>query len=324
MPSNSHVTRRAVVVLPLVPVMTTAPWVRSSARRVRIFGSIALATSPGRVVPPPRRVMRLNAPVALPAQTAAVFLNIGASRRGGSSRDRLADRCPAVQAFDRGPRLVLAPGLAEERGAAACDPPPRAQFFRELVQARLDVLRRAAQALALDLVPRPVNGLGRQLDTRPGDREPDGLDWDRRWRHTLAPSLDDGCAAAQEEGHVRTHLCGDRLEVEVGVEVGAVQRLQRAQRRGRIRARATHARARWYALVEMKPRRQLSIHGALERLLGLQHGVVIVAELEPRNSQLGGVGSGDDQQVVQLNRLHGRSQLVVAVAPPLDDFEVEV
>src|SRR5439155_719304 len=210
------------------------------------------------------------------------------------------------------------------RGAAACDPPPRAQFFRELVQARLDVLRRAAQALALDLVPRPVNGLGRQLDTRPGDREPDGLDGDRRWRHTLAPSLDDGCAAAQEEGHVRTHLCGDRLEVEVGVEVGAVQRLQRAQRRGRIRARATHARARWYALVEMKPRRQLSIHGALERLLGLQHGVVIVAELEPRNSQLGGVGSGDDQQVVQLNRLHGRSQLVVAVVPPLDDFEVEV
>src|ERR1700676_3691939 len=62
-----------VVVLPLVPVMTIDPFVRSAASLVRMLGSIALATSPGRVVPPPRLVTRLRAPVALPAQTAAVL-----------------------------------------------------------------------------------------------------------------------------------------------------------------------------------------------------------------------------------------------------------
>src|ERR1700674_2378076 len=65
--------RRAVVVLPLVPVMTIDPWVRSAASLVRILGSMARATSPGSVVPPPRFVMRLRAPVALPDRTAAVL-----------------------------------------------------------------------------------------------------------------------------------------------------------------------------------------------------------------------------------------------------------
>jgi hypothetical protein len=60
---------RAVVVLPLVPVMTIDPWVRSLASFVRIFGSIARATSPGSVVPPPRLVTRLRPPVAFPART---------------------------------------------------------------------------------------------------------------------------------------------------------------------------------------------------------------------------------------------------------------
>src|ERR1700694_1193721 len=63
----------AVVVLPLVPVMTIDPLRRSAASLVRILGSIALATSPGRVVPPPRLVVRLRVPVAFPAQTAAVL-----------------------------------------------------------------------------------------------------------------------------------------------------------------------------------------------------------------------------------------------------------
>src|SRR5260370_9730532 len=63
----------AVVVLPLVPVITTDPLVRSDVSLVRTLGSIALATSPGRVVPPPRLVARLSAPVALPARTAAVL-----------------------------------------------------------------------------------------------------------------------------------------------------------------------------------------------------------------------------------------------------------
>src|SRR5258708_14080559 len=74
----------AVVVLPLVPVITTDPLVRSDVSLVRIFGSIALATSPGRVVPPPRLVARLSAPVALPARTAAVLrAALLRGRRGG-------------------------------------------------------------------------------------------------------------------------------------------------------------------------------------------------------------------------------------------------
>src|SRR5450756_1226618 len=63
----------AVVVLPLVPVITIDPCVRSFASLVRTLGSMTRATSPGRVVPPPRLVIRLRAPVALPARTAAVL-----------------------------------------------------------------------------------------------------------------------------------------------------------------------------------------------------------------------------------------------------------
>ena len=72
-PSSKWLIRRAVVVLPLVPVMTIDPWVRSFASLVRILGSMTRATSPGSVVPPPRLVTRLRAPVALPARTAAVL-----------------------------------------------------------------------------------------------------------------------------------------------------------------------------------------------------------------------------------------------------------
>src|SRR5439155_22081711 len=84
-PPSSQLTSRAVVVLPFVPVITIEPCVRSWVSRVRILGSITRATSPGSVVPPPRPVTRLRAPVALPARTAAVFLNIGAPRRGSAS-----------------------------------------------------------------------------------------------------------------------------------------------------------------------------------------------------------------------------------------------
>src|SRR5438477_73802 len=63
-PSSSQLMRRAVVVLPLVPVITIEPWVRSWVSLVRMRGSIARATSPGSVVPPPRPVKRLHAPFA--------------------------------------------------------------------------------------------------------------------------------------------------------------------------------------------------------------------------------------------------------------------
>src|SRR5260370_11111471 len=64
--------RAAVVVLPLVPVTTMLPSVNERESLVRIFGSIQRETSPGSVVPPPRRNPRLNEAVNLPAQSAAV------------------------------------------------------------------------------------------------------------------------------------------------------------------------------------------------------------------------------------------------------------
>src|SRR6266545_1275739 len=135
---------RAVVVLPLVPVITIAPWLRSSVSRVRIRGSIARATSPGRVVPPPRRVILLSAPVALPARTAAVFLNIGASRRGGSrpGADRAGHRGPAVEVLDALPSFFLVPDFLEELGAEA----PRAR-------------RRGAGDSTPRPSPRPTHGI---------------------------------------------------------------------------------------------------------------------------------------------------------------------
>ena len=71
-PSSSQLISRAVVVLPLVPVMTTDPNFRSRASFLSTSGSIARATSPGSVVPPPRRLSLDNMPVAFPASTAAV------------------------------------------------------------------------------------------------------------------------------------------------------------------------------------------------------------------------------------------------------------
>src|ERR1700682_1970717 len=65
-------TSAAVVVLPLVPLTTMVPSVSERESLVRIFGSTQRETSPGRVVPPPRRKPRLSEAVSLPAQSAAV------------------------------------------------------------------------------------------------------------------------------------------------------------------------------------------------------------------------------------------------------------
>src|SRR6266853_4003250 len=64
--------RAAVVVLPLVPVTTMVPSVSERESLVRIFGSTQRATSPGSVVPPPRRRPRLSEAVSLPAHSAAL------------------------------------------------------------------------------------------------------------------------------------------------------------------------------------------------------------------------------------------------------------
>src|SRR5579884_2382815 len=91
-PSSRLAINRAVVVLPLVPVTSTAPWRSSRARRRRTLGSMARATSPGKVVPPPRPLALDRVRVALPARTAIVRRTAsgphGGDHRG--SRDRLS------------------------------------------------------------------------------------------------------------------------------------------------------------------------------------------------------------------------------------------
>src|SRR5437879_9798051 len=62
----------AVVVLPLVPVITIVPLVSARESFVRMAGSTQRETSPGSVVPPPRRNPRLRPVVNFPAQRAAV------------------------------------------------------------------------------------------------------------------------------------------------------------------------------------------------------------------------------------------------------------
>src|SRR2546430_9153208 len=62
----------AAVVFPLVPVTTAAPWSSERESVVRIRGSTQRETSPGSVVPPPRRNPRLKPAVSLPAHSAAM------------------------------------------------------------------------------------------------------------------------------------------------------------------------------------------------------------------------------------------------------------
>src|SRR5215208_3629568 len=63
---------REIVVLPLVPAMTTAPCGSRLAILSRSRGSMRSATRPGVAVPPPRPSPRIAAPVALAAASAAI------------------------------------------------------------------------------------------------------------------------------------------------------------------------------------------------------------------------------------------------------------
>src|SRR5438876_273190 len=65
-------SKAAVVVLPLVPVITTVPSRSARDSFVRMAGSTQRETSPGSVVPPPRRNPRLKPAVSLPAHSAAM------------------------------------------------------------------------------------------------------------------------------------------------------------------------------------------------------------------------------------------------------------
>ena len=76
----------AVVVLPLVALTTVVPPRRPAPRRAIASGSSRSSTRPGRVVPPPRPLARLAAPIAREAATLAPNSGPGAalwqSRRG--------------------------------------------------------------------------------------------------------------------------------------------------------------------------------------------------------------------------------------------------
>src|SRR5579864_1454952 len=144
---------------------------------------MALATSPGRVVPPPRRVTRLSAAVALPAQTAAV-LRIKPPLRPRA--DGVGDGGPAVE-VSRHPAGCFGAGAGEkERGAAAGHLPSvltrfelarRAAVKRvgKFLQARFNLrggLRQVIGRLAGRVVPRSVNVWGSKFDRGPGDGKP--------------------------------------------------------------------------------------------------------------------------------------------------------
>src|SRR6266568_9630839 len=61
---------RAVVVLPLLPVMTIFSAVLAPTTDLRILGSMRRAIMPGKLVPPPMRKKRPDAPASFPAEMA--------------------------------------------------------------------------------------------------------------------------------------------------------------------------------------------------------------------------------------------------------------
>src|SRR6266567_9319269 len=61
---------RAVVVLPLLPVITILVALLAPMTDLRILGSIRRAIMPGKLVPPPRRKSRSDAPMNFPAEMA--------------------------------------------------------------------------------------------------------------------------------------------------------------------------------------------------------------------------------------------------------------
>src|SRR5688500_18264033 len=63
---------RETVVLPFVPATTTVPCGNRLAILSRSWGSMRSATKPGAAVPPPRPRLRIAAPAALAAATAAI------------------------------------------------------------------------------------------------------------------------------------------------------------------------------------------------------------------------------------------------------------
>ena len=118
-----------------------------------------------------------------------------------------------------------------------------------------------------ELVPRLVHRGRRQLDARPGDREPRPLHLYRC--DLLAHALNQRGAAPEEEAHVRAHPCGERLQVDLE----SVQGRQGSHRRGRVRAGAAQARPRRYPLVQAVARRQLALRRDLDLSVRAEHRV---------------------------------------------------
>ena len=76
--SRIDATIAAVVVLPLVALITTLPRSRRLARRAIACGSTRVSTLPGSDVPPPRPAVRASVPTALAAATPAASRIIAA------------------------------------------------------------------------------------------------------------------------------------------------------------------------------------------------------------------------------------------------------
>src|SRR5262249_51942658 len=70
-------TRRAVVVLPLVAEIASAPWPRPAASSPRASGRMRRRSLPGRLVPPPRPSRRESEPAARAMSTGADAVTAG-------------------------------------------------------------------------------------------------------------------------------------------------------------------------------------------------------------------------------------------------------
>jgi len=190
--------RRAVVVLPLVPVMTIAPCSRVARKLAqKRRGRLARATSPGRVVPPPSRLIRDSAPVALPCphrcgaphQAQAPTLWVTAVQQSSDATAACASCFVANRLKKADPLPVI------------CHSEPRlsANALTRL-SARSAARRRRVGGLAPGFVPRTVNGGGREFDTRPADGEPGGFS--RLRCETVACALSQRASAGEEKRHV--------------------------------------------------------------------------------------------------------------------------
>ena len=100
---------------------------------------------------------------------------------------------------------------------------------------------------------------------------------------------------------------------------------KRPQRRARVGARATEARAGWDAFVQREGGGKSALCRGLEGGLRFEHAVVAaLRNLEASDGQLGFRGGLHLEQVVQLDRLHMAPELVHAIGQSPQDRKIQV